>query len=120
MVAKAGSGADAVPDYVLSTPLIASSPSVCTQTFLFFYVDSESQARSVHSYLASKFLRFLVSLRKITQDATRATYSWVPLQTWDRVWTDTELYSKYGLNAGEIEFIESQIKSVAWGESADA
>lgn len=114
LVPKAGSGGGSVPDYVLSTPLVAAAPSTCTQTFLFFYVDAVSEAESIRSYLSTKFLRFLVSLRKITQDATKSTYKWVPIQSWDRIWKDGDLYSKYGLNEDEISFIESQIKVVDW------
>jgi site-specific DNA-methyltransferase (adenine-specific) len=66
--------------------------------------------QSVKSYYATRFFRFLVSLRKITQDATHSTYSWVPLQSWDRSWTDTELYAKYGLTHDEVSFIESMIR----------
>lgn len=68
------------------------------------------EAESLRSYYATKFFRFLVSLRKITQHATHSTYLWVPMQLWDRVWTDRELYSKYGLSANEIDLIESQIR----------
>lgn len=70
MIPKAGSdGGKRMPDPVLGKPLIASSPSVCTQSFLFFCVSSEEEAKSVESYLRTRFFRFLVSLRKITQDA---------------------------------------------------
>ena len=62
------------------------------------------------TYYRTKFLRFLVSRRKITQDTTKDSYMWVPVQKWDRVWTDEELYSIYDLTKDEIEFIESQIK----------
>jgi site-specific DNA-methyltransferase (adenine-specific) len=111
MVPQAGSdGGQRLPDVVLGRPFIASSPSVCTQTFLFFYVDDEDSARSVESYLRTKFFRFLVSLRKITQHATRSTYTWVPVQSWSKTWTDTALYKRYGLTADEIEFIERVIK----------
>ncbi|KXK57739.1 MAG: Eco57I restriction-modification methylase [Chlorobi bacterium OLB7] len=115
MVPSAGSDGATVPNYVLSTPVITPSPSVCTQTFLFFYVGSETAAASVQSYLSTRFLRFLVSLRKITQHATRATYFWVPIQEWDRKWTDAELYKKYKITAEEQAYIESQIRPVAWG-----
>ena len=37
-------------------------------------------------------------------------YSWVPLQTWDRQWTDEALYKKYNLTADEIAYIESMIR----------
>ncbi len=122
LVPKAGSdGGQKIPDAVLGKPLIAPSPSVCTQSFLFFYVNSKDEALSLQSYYASRFFRFLVSLRKITQDATHSTYTWVPLQSWDRVWDDKELYKKYQLNSDEIGYIEYMIKpmDVVSGEEDD-
>jgi Eco57I restriction-modification methylase len=113
LVPKVGSGREREKsgvDLVLGPPLIAPSPSVCTQSFLFFYLKSREETQSVRSYYATRFFRFLVSLRKITQDATHSTYSWVPMQSWDRNWTDSELYEKYGLTNDEITFIESMIR----------
>ncbi len=80
---------------VLGPSFIAGSPSVCTQTYLFFYVGSQKKANSLNSYLRTRFFRFLVSLRKITQHATRSTYTWVPQQAWDRTWTDEALYNGF-------------------------
>ncbi len=102
-------------DLVLGPSLIAPSPSVCTQSFLFFFVVSRKEAESLQSYYATRFFRFLVSLRKITQHATHSTYRWVPIQTWDRTWTDAELYKKYGITKEEIAFVESMIRPM--GES---
>jgi site-specific DNA-methyltransferase (adenine-specific) len=111
MVPQAGSdGGQRIPDVVLGRPFIAPSPSVCTQTYLFFYVENEIAAKSVQSYLQTRFFRFLVSLRKNTQHATRSTYTWVPVQDWTRNWSDQDLYKKYGLTKDEIAFIESMIK----------
>lgn len=107
---KAGSGGGMIPDSVLGKCWIAPSPSVCTGSFMFFYVKSKSEAESLQSYYVTKFLRFLVSLHKITQDAVRSTYTWVPMQSWDKIWTDEELYKKYNLTKQEIEFIESVIR----------
>lgn len=101
------------PATVLGPSFIAGSPSVCTQTYLFFYVGSKKAASSVNSYLRTRFFRFLVSLRKITQHATRSTYTWVPQQAWDRTWTDEVLYKKYGLTKDDIAFIESRIRPMA-------
>lgn len=98
------------PATVLGPSFVAGSPSVCTQTYLFFYVDSKKEANSLKSYLHARFFRFLVSLRKITQHATRSTYTWVPQQSWDRTWTDEALYLKYSLTKGDIAFIESRIR----------
>ncbi len=98
------------PATVLGPSFIAGSPSVCTQTYLFFYVGSKKEAASLNSYLRTRFFRFLISLRKITQHATRSTYTWVPQQQWDRNWTDEKLYKKYNLSKGDIAFIESMIR----------
>jgi len=103
-------------DLVLGPSLIASSPSVCTQSFLFFYVSSKKKAESLQSYYKTRFFRFLVSLRKITQHATHSTYFWVPIQEWDRVWTDAALYQKYGITKKDVAFIESMIRPMGEGD----
>jgi site-specific DNA-methyltransferase (adenine-specific) len=110
MIPKAYGERGARPAMVLGPSFIAESPSVCTQTYLFFYVATKKEAKSLQSYLDTRFFRFLVSLRKITQDAARATYTWVPQQTWDRIWTDEALYKKYRLNKSDIAHIEASIR----------
>ena len=112
LVPKAFNGGDAVPHQILGKPLTAPSPSVCTQSFLFFYVSSLKAAKSLQSYYTTRFFRFLVSVRKITQDATHSTYVWVPTQTWDRTWTDEALYAKYGITKKEQAYIESQVREM--------
>ena len=98
------------PDLVIGRPWLCPPPAVCTQTFLAFFVDTREEAESLESYLKTKFLRFLVSLRKITQNGFRATYTFVPMQSWDREWTDEALFKKYKLTQDEIQFIESMIR----------
>jgi site-specific DNA-methyltransferase (adenine-specific) len=110
LVPQAYNGGDVLPHPILGKPLIASAPSVCTQSFLFFNVATEEEAKSLRSYYCTRFFRFLVSTRKITQHATHATYTWVPTQLWDRVWTDDELFAKYGITANERSYIESQVR----------
>jgi site-specific DNA-methyltransferase (adenine-specific) len=111
LVPKAGSdGGQKIPDSVLGKSWLASPNSVATQTFIAFWADSKEEATSIQSYYRTKFFRFVVSLRKITQDALRQTYTWVPVQTWDREWTDKALYKKYHLSTDEIDHIESVIR----------
>jgi len=110
MVPAAYGERGARPATVLGPSFIASSPSVCTQTYLFFYVGTKKAAASIDSYLHTRFFRFLVSLRKITQHATRSTYTWVPQQAWECTWTDEALYKKYGLTKDDIAFIESRVR----------
>lgn len=108
---KAGSdGGQKIPDVVLGKPLVAAPGSVCTQTFIAFWLSNETEAKSFQSYYCTKFFRFLVSLRKITQDSLRGTYTWVPQQAWNQTWTDAHLYEKYGLSQSEIDYIEKVIK----------
>lgn len=109
---KAGSGGGMIPDVVLGKPWLASSPSVCTGSFMFFYAETEEEAKNIEVYYKTKFFRFLVSLRKITQDAIRSTYTWVPMQDFTKKWTDEDLFEKYGLSEDECNHIETLIKDM--------
>jgi site-specific DNA-methyltransferase (adenine-specific) len=109
LLVPAAHGGDSLPNPVLGKPIMAPSPSVCTQSYLFFHAASKKEIESIRSYYATRFFRFLVSLRKLTQHATHSTYCWVPMQSWDNVWTDRELYAKYGITQAEQKFIESCI-----------
>lgn len=120
LVPKAGSdGGQKIPDSVLGKPWLSAPPSVATQTFLAFCVASEEEARSIESYYCTKFFRHLVSLRKLTQDALRPMYSWVPIQSWDRQWTDKALYKKYGLTKDEVDYVEAVIRPMDLSETTD-
>lgn len=116
LISKAGSGRERETsgvDMVLSPPLTGVPGSVCTQTYIVAGpLASEESAQSVESYLRTRFLRFLVSLRKVSQDALRGVYEWVPLQTWDRTWTDEELYEKYGITENEQAYIAELIREM--------
>ncbi len=71
-------------------------------------------------YIQSKFLRFLVSIKKNTQHSFAQVYQLVPLQDFtdksDIDWSqsvadiDRQLYRKYNLTDDEIAFNESMIK----------
>lgn len=111
LVPKAYGAGEGFPHQILGKEIIAAPPSVCTQSYLAVGpFETEESARSFTTYYRTRLVRFLVSLRKISQDALRSTYSWVPEQTWDREWTDEELYKKYKLSKDEITFIESMIR----------
>ena len=60
--------------------------------------------------MATRFFRFMVLLKKNTQDAPKRVYELVPMQDFSKSWTDTELYAKYGLTAEEIAFIEKMVR----------
>jgi len=105
------SGGHVIPDRVLGKPSIAEPGSVCTQTWIVAGpLESKKHADVVARYLQTSFVRFLVSLRKISQHAMKGVYRWVPQQDWDENWTDEILYKKYGISPEEIAFINSMIR----------
>lgn len=111
LVPKAYGAGETFPHQILGKEIVVKPPSACTQTYLVVApFESEEAANSFASYYRTKFFRFLVSLRKITQDALRSTYSWVPEQEWDRNWTDEALIEKYDLTGDEVAFIDSMIR----------
>ena len=111
LLPEAYGAGESFPHQILGKPVLAPPNSVCTQSYLYAKgFQNDSEARSFKSYYATRFFRFLVSQRKITQHALRSTYQWVPEQSWDRAWSDEELYEKYCLSAEEIDFIESMIR----------
>lgn len=120
LLPKAYGAGETFPHQILGKEIIAPPPSACTQSYLVAApFESETEAQSFASYYRTRFFRFLVSLRKITQDALRSTYTWVPQQSWDRVWTDEMLYEKYGLSQEEIAYIESIIRPMGDNDDQD-
>jgi hypothetical protein len=100
----------AIETKFLSKPIVVGPGEACTETYLVAgHFKSEAEAINYAAYLRTRFVRFLVSLRKSTQDALRAVYAFVPDLPLDRAWTDAALYERYGLSAAEIAFIESQV-----------
>ena len=61
LVPQAYNGGDGIPHPILGKSLVAPSPSVCTQSFLFFYVANEQEAKSLQSYYCTRFFRFVFS-----------------------------------------------------------
>lgn len=111
IVSKASPGGDEYPHSIVSTPIISEPNSVCTETYLVIKaVPSKEQAENLISYIKTRFFRFMMSLVKNTQNISRSSYMFVPLQDFSKPWTDEELYKKYGLSEDEIQFIESMIR----------
>ena len=103
-------------DQVLGKPFYAEPGSVCSQTYLVIGYDadnafsSKEECENVISYIKTRFFRYLVSIKKKTQNGPRGVYQFVPLQDFSKAWTDEELYKKYGFSDEEISFIETMIR----------
>src|SRR5699024_9077441 len=121
--AAGGTGSDMK---VLGSPFIGESGSVCSQTYLVIGYDpekhnfSEEVCKNIVSYINTRFFRYLVSIKKKTQNGARGVYQFVPIQDFshnsDIDWSDSisginqQLYKKYNLTDQEIIFIEKNIQ----------
>lgn len=118
----AGTGND---NQILGTPFYGEPGSICSQTYICIGYKpdkqlSEVECHTVIKYLRTKFLRYLVSIKKNTQHGFAQVYQLVPMQDFtsksDIDWSknipeiDQQLYTKYGLSEEEIAFIEAMIK----------
>lgn len=114
LLPKAGSdGGQKLPDSVLGPAFIAGPGSVCTETYLAIGpFTSKKQAESALSFLRTRFVRFLISLRKIGQDTIQKHFTWVPLVTWNETWTDEKLYKKYKITKAEQAYIADMVKEM--------
>ena len=111
LVSKASPGGDEYPHSIVSQPIVSEPNSVCTETYLVIKdVDSRIEAENLVSYIKTRFFRFMMSLVKNTQNISKASYTFVPLQEFSHPWTDEMLYRKYNLSSDEIAFIESMIR----------
>ncbi|HEY9508357.1 MAG TPA: Eco57I restriction-modification methylase domain-containing protein [Verrucomicrobiae bacterium] len=101
------------PYRVVPKPFLGERNSCCTETYMVIGpFKSKETAESVIQYIQTRFFRFLVLLKKNTQNALRGVYSFVPMQDVNDVWTDEKLYQKYKLTKDEIAFIESLVRSM--------
>ncbi len=111
LVSKAQGTSAAVETKFLSDPILARPGEVCTETYLVAgRFDTEDAAAKYVDYLRTRFVRFLISLRKLTHNAPRGVYAFVPNVSLGCRWTDQKLYKRYNLTGQEIAFIESIVK----------
>lgn len=100
-----------LPGKVIAKCNIIAPGTCCNGTYVVIGPFNDKQTcNNAKSYLYTKFVRFLVGMKKMTQDLKDQTFSLVPLQDFTRPWTDADLYAKYNLTDEEIQFIESMIK----------
>lgn len=107
----------AVEKMFLSKPIVAMPGEACTETYLVAgHFETENQARNYATYLRTRFVRFLISLRKSTQHANRGVYAFVPDVPLDQEWSDAALYRRYGLSDDEVAVIEATVAPMEHSE----
>ncbi len=117
LISKAGSGSDSFPHQILGKPMVAGSNTACSETYLILGANQDLEiCNNICQYVSTRLFRFLVLLKKNTQNAAKGVYSFVPVQDFSEKWTDDKLYRKYSLSENEIEFIESLIRPMDLGD----
>lgn len=121
LVPKAGDGHGRTVSYVIGEPIALAPGSACTQTYLIAGMfDNREETENYAYYLATKFVRFLVLQRKITQDLTPQRFRFVPMLDMARRWTDDDLYDYFGLTSEERDYIEATIQPRSVNLSLDS
>lgn len=120
LLSKAYNGGYTYPHQIINAPVLADTPSCCTETYLVCGpFKRRSEAKNFGEYVKTKFFRFMVSLRKVSQDNPSDRFDYVPLLDMNQLWTDELLYKRYHFTQAEIEFIEKMIRPMDNGAEAD-
>lgn len=116
-ISKAYNGGDSYPHQIIGKPIFGGKNCVCSQTYLVIGYDKENpltpeECKNIISYIHTRFFRYMVYIKKKTQDNPSSVFQFVPLQDFSTKWTDEMLYSKYGIDSEEQEYIKSIIKEM--------
>lgn len=111
ITSKAAEGG-VLPGKVIAKLYTIEPGKCCNGTYMVIgpFGNNLTECENVLSYMKTRFFRFLVGIKKPTQDLKDQSFSLVPVQDWSHIWTDAELYQKYHLTQDEIAYIEYMIK----------
>jgi len=121
IIISKSAGDPATDKNIIGTPYLGNPWDACTDSFITIGAfNTKAEAIHLQKYIKTTFLRYLVSILKTSQNVTQIVYKYVPLQNFtsksDIDWSktiaeiDQQLFTKYGLTAEEIAFIESKVK----------
>ena len=100
--------------YTVPPKIIVGKPGeICSETFLSIGpFSSEEEATYCLSYIKTKFFRALLSFNRIQQNISQKTFELIPMQKFDKEFSDKDLYSQYNLSDEEIRLIEDNIQEM--------
>lgn len=86
---------------------IGEPNEVHSESYISFNVNSKNEAESLLSYLKSRFVNFLLKLRKVTHNISCNTCKWIPLIPLNRIWDEQSIYEYFNLSEIEIDLIKN-------------
>lgn len=117
LLGSAYGAGESYPHKIYNFPIVAGPETCCSETYLVISrFNDELSANRFAAYLRTKFVRFLVSLRKNTQHLYSERFQFVPDLPMDQDWTDARLYEKYNITEEEVAFIDSMIRPMDAGD----
>lgn len=111
IMSYAYNGGDSLPHQIIGRPFIIPANSAVTQTYMVAGVfDEIINAENFVEYLRTRFVRFLIRQRKISQHNRPDTFAFVPDLPMNQNWNDEKLYRIFGIDLEEQKYIESVVK----------
>lgn len=84
---------------------------ITTETYNIVHTfKTKGEAEKFVKYLQTDFARYMLGLRKITQDLPADRWSWVPAVDTSKNWNDKKLMDFFGLTKKEREHIKNKIQ----------
>lgn len=110
---------------VIGKPYIGEPYSCCTDSLIpIGKFDNIDEAINLQSYLKTRFVRFMISILKVSQNVSQNVYQFVPMQNFknnsDINWKtglddlDEQLYKKYNFTDEQINWIMSKVDKVEY------
>jgi len=88
---------------------IASPNEICSSSFTHFGFETEYECLSMKSYLSTKFIKFLIKVKKPTQRVKKDVFSLVPIVPFDRIWTDESVLRYFNVTLDDQEYLNKII-----------
>lgn len=95
--------------------LIEAAPGeACTETYIVLRsFSSKPELDNFKAYVKTRFFRFMLLLRVVSQHITSGSYLWVPdLGSYVNLVTDADLYTMFGISPAHVAHIEATIKEI--------
>lgn len=113
LLSQAYNGGDNFPHQIIGRPFVAQPNEGCTMTYLAIGpCKNQEEANNLTLYLTTKFVRFLIALKKNTQHLSKGKFEFVPKLDFSRKWDDESLFKEFEINEKEQQFIASIIRDM--------
>lgn len=113
LLSSAYNGGDNYPHQIMGKPFLAEKGTACTETYMVCGVfDTKDEAELLMNYMKTRFFRFLLWLRKVSQHNPKDRFEFIPDIFSQQLWTDEDLYARYNLTDDEITFIQETVREM--------